>query len=275
MKKIITLFLLFLILTASHSAFAKEKTALVDEETKKICNKLISNIYYDIIDMKDRYKELANFDERAMYENKLGIYTIMYKHDNKQPSSKSKRKVVANFGVTIDHIESPTFKSQPGSFDFGFSALNLKISGYQRKHILRSQFDIMPLIEKYGKMLMHHQQKYLSLKLSMRTLRDVYRVQEDIEFEVTLANVSKRHMRVKSLGFETLYFLFDNNYWGTKPSSSGTGGKKVILKSGESISMRFKGESFQRPRDFEIHGIYRMIVDGVNPSGVLKVKVVE
>ena len=134
---------------------------------------------------------------------------------------------------------------------------------------------MLPLIDEFGAVLARHQQEYMPLKLYLRTLKDTYHVREDIEFEVELKNVAKNNMIVKSLGVNSLFFLFNNQFWGTQPSSGDVGGRDVILKSGESLTMRFKGESFQRPREFEIVCTYAMSIQGVNPSGVLNIRVIE
>jgi len=253
-------------------AAAAAQSPVLDDATIKICNDIIMNIYYRILEEKPKYEELSDFDEKALYQNPLGIYAIVY-HSSREVDSRQRSPYA--LGITIDRIGDETFKSTPGSFNFGFPVLGLKITGYQQKHLLRTQYNMLPLIDEFGAVLARHQQEYMPLKLYLRTLKDTYHVREDIEFEVELKNVAKNNMIVKSLGVNSLFFLFNNQFWGTQPSSGDVGGRDVILKSGESLTMRFKGESFQRPREFEIVCTYAMSIQGVNPSGVLNIRVIE
>lgn len=273
MKKIVMFFLAFCIICSTcHS-----KEPILDEETVELCNQMILNIYYKILEVRDRYKELSDFDETAFFQNKRGIYVIMY--ESKSVDKRRRGKEPYAFGVTIDTMDDETFKNKQGAFNFGFPPLGLKISGYQIKHLLRSQYNILPLVEEQGALLADHQQKYLPLRISIRPLKEQFYVKEDIEFEVILTNVSKRHMTVQPLNDKTLFFLFENEFWGTSPSLKGAQYRSqampVILKSGESLSKVYKGESFVRPKEIEIYGVYRMKIDGVNPTTKLKIKIVD
>ncbi len=267
MKKLIILICLII-----QSSFCFAKDLSIDDQTKELCNKVMINIYQDILKVKEKYKELADFNEDVFYENKYGIYTIMYEFKGAQPEKPSTPYA---FAITIDGMEDTTFKQSEGSFNYGFPILGLKFSGYQQKHLLRTRFDILPLIQEHGQLLADFQQKYLSLRLFLKAIKDVYQIKEDIEFEVILKNVSKRHMVVKSLGSESLLFLFNNEYWGTSPFANQRGGENVVLKAGDSISMRFKGESFQRSTEIEIYSVYRMSIRGINPTAKLKIQIVK
>lgn len=286
---------------------------IIDEETKKMCNTALINIHRDILKVKSKHKELAEYDKNVLSKNKYGFYTIEYQFGVEDPQEKDKRKTPYAFGLTINGIKDVAFPQQEGSFNLGFSALGLKIEGYQRKHLLRTQYNIFPLIQKYGVKIAWHEQKYLPLRLYLETVKDTYRVREDIEFEVILENITPRHMLVKDLEEKTLYFLFNNAEWGVI-SSRGTGGEskrariqreynkrreraaarrksgeskkkpgskpkkkggKIILRAGESLIKRFRGESFQQPQEIEIQGIYGMSIKGVKPMGILKIKVAE
>ena len=101
------------------------------------------------------------------------------------------------------------------------------------------------------------------------------RMKEDVMFDVFLKNVSNRHMIVKSLGKDSLFFLINNQTWGTSPLSGKAGGSDVILKSGEETHLRLKGESFQKAQMVEITAFYGMVIEGVNPMGKAKVMVQE
>ncbi len=265
------LFLLFFSLLCGMGKSHAEEDAF-DPKLKELCNEVVMSIYQEIEKEKARYPELENFDKSRLTENQYGIYQIDYEYTGE---ARDKAQTPYRFGLTIDRMKDVTFEQSRDSFNFGFPLLDVKFSGYQRKHLLRTQFDVLPLIQKYGDLLAGYQQEYLPLRLELRTIKDTYHVREDVEFEVILKNVSKRHMIVKGLGQSTLFFLFDNQYWGTRPTDNSQGGESVILKSGESIHMRFKGESFQKPHKFEIFSVYLMSIKGVNPTGTLKVSVVD
>ncbi|MDP2652706.1 MAG: hypothetical protein Q8Q08_01620 [Candidatus Omnitrophota bacterium] len=244
----------------------------VDPKTKEIANEAILSIYQDVLAEKENYKELSAFGPSALYENQQGIYAIVYEYKG---TSERPYKTPYAFGLTIDRIDDRTFPSRATSFNFSFPLLDVKMSGYLNKHLLRTQFDLMPLVQKYGMVLGQHQQSYMPLRMELRPLQDVYYTREDIEFEVVLKNVTKRHMWVRHMGPENLYFLIDNMAWGTYPTSAVGQGASVILRSGDSISLRLKGESFQRPKEFEIYSVYSMSIQGVNPSATLKINVVD
>src|SRR5690349_17994220 len=98
MKKVIWLALL--LLSVSSSALAEETYApKLDPETKALCNKVMVNVYKDIIKAKTKYKHLKNFDEKSLFENKHGIYTILYKYEPEE--GEDKRTSDYHFGITI------------------------------------------------------------------------------------------------------------------------------------------------------------------------------
>jgi hypothetical protein len=295
MRKIILLS--FFLLAFAVPCFAEPLS--LDDETRALCNEIIRGIYADILAVKDKYKELANFDESVIYENQLGIYSIIYQFGSHDPQEKDPRKIPFAFGITIDGIEDETFKPQDGSFNYGFPLLRLKISGYRKKHLLRTQFDIVPLIQTYGKKLAYYEQKEMPLRMLLRPIKNSFKVKEDIEFEVEIKNVTKRHMLVHELNEKTLYFIVNGQEWGvnsegqsytsfddgsTPPEDASKAQQfaqrttyqgKLILRSGESLKLRFRGASFQKPQEIEIHGTYKMAIEGVYPIAQLKFQVVE
>lgn len=272
MKKLVLT--IFFALGLSWAVYAAEDYSIkLDPQTKALCNKVIINIYKDILKVKGKYPQLKNFDDKVFYENEYGIYTILYKDTSAE--GEGQKNPAYEFGLTIDGLTDNPFPDKPNTFNFAFPLLGLKFSGYQPKHVLRSQFDVLSVINKNGVLLSDYQQKFMPLQLTLKTLKDTYKIREDIEFEVVLKNVSNRHMVVKSLGIDTLYFVFEDMVWGTSPNTQERGGKNVILKSGESLTLKFKGESFQKPRDIQIYCAYRMSIKGVNPSGTLRVRVVD
>lgn len=270
-KAIFTILFLF---GLSWTVYGEENYSMkLDPETKAVCNKVMVNIYKDILKVKTKYPQLKDFDEKALYENKYGLYAIIYKYEPQE--GEDKKKVNYEFGLTIDGINEVPFPDKRNTFNLTFPLLGLKFSGYKSRITSRTQYDIAPTINRNGAILSEYQQKFMPLQLTLRTIKDTYKIREDIEFEVILTNVSKRHMYVKSLGMETLYFLFEDMVWGTNPDSQQRGGKDIILKAGESFSLKFRGESFQKPRDIQIYCAYRMSIKGVNPAGTLNVRIVD
>ena len=232
-----------------------------------LSNAIMHDIFKEIIDRKSSHSELREFSEAHLSKNEHGIYSILYEvGDSSKDDSFS-------LGVTINTTDDHQFSGRPGIFNYGFPKVNLKISGFQQKHPLRTQFDLMPLVMKHGMRLAEYQQKFLPLKIEIRPVKDVFQVREDIMFDVVLKNVSKRHMIIKSLGKETLFFLINNQTWGTSPLSGRVGGNDEVLKSGQETILRIKGESFQKPQVLEITCFYNMSIEGVNPIGKISIEI--
>ena len=124
-----------------------------------------------------------------------------------------------------------------------------------------------------GDLLLKEQRKYLPLKLSLKTVKERYAVNENIEFVVILENVSSNNLRIKDLDKDTLYFLYADMKWGAVESESKKGKKEFLLKPGEKIQKTFIGRGFSFPREFEIYCSYALTYKGVKPSNVLKVHV--
>ena len=54
----------------------------LDDATKEICNKVILNIYDEILRAKDKYPELSSFDQNVLSKNQYGIYSISYRYQD-------------------------------------------------------------------------------------------------------------------------------------------------------------------------------------------------
>ena len=93
MKRGIVFFLLFLI---ANTCFGQ--SPVLDEETKKVANQVMLDIYYDILAAKAKHPELSQFDDKVMYENQDGIYAIVYKF---QPAGQAQSRDLFEFGLTI------------------------------------------------------------------------------------------------------------------------------------------------------------------------------
>ena len=243
----------------------------VDEEIKALCNKVMLNIYKQILVDKEKYPELAKFGEKNLFENQQGIYAIVYQMTDPKIS-----KTPFEFGATIVPIKNKIFEDQGVyAFNLEFPFLDLKFAGYGKKSP-KHRYEILNVLNEYGIPLSDYQQKFMPLQLRLETDKAQYKVKEPIKFAVELKNVSKRHMWVNVMKDETLYCLFNMHSWGAQmEAETSEGQEKIILKSGESLKRMFIGEGLVEQKDVEIYCSYGMSLQGVKPSGVLKVKVAE
>lgn len=256
------------IVLTSFSAYAQPPID-IPPETVDVSNQVMLSIYQDIIDAKDEHAELSAFGENALFKNKNGIYAIIYEY------AEANADEPYSFGITINDIDSDDFWNKKGRFSYGFPKINLKIVGFFQKHPIRSQYDIMPVISEGGMILSEYQQKFMPLRVFIRPIKQEFRVKEDVEFDVILRNVSKRHMVVKDLSQNSLYILMGNRIWGTNPLDGKPQGKNVILKSGEEIELRLKDKGFSEPQNLEMTCFYGMSLGGVNPMAKTPIRIVE
>ena len=260
-------FIVFIFLLTARICAAQD--VVLTEETKKLANQVMLNIYYDVLAAKEKYPELAQFNEKTMYENKDGIYAIVYQF---QPEGKLKVKEPFEFGITIVPKANTIFQDQGQyAFNLEFPFLGLKFAGYAKKG-LKQKFDIVGLINKHGILLADYQQKYLPLQLQVVANKSEYNVKEPIQFQVELKNVSKKHMYVENINEGNLYCLFNNHSWGAQ-SQAGGSKAKIILRAGESLKRTYIGVGLPEPKDVEIYCSYSMSLNGVKPSGVLRLRV--
>ena len=272
-KSLNTIILSVVLLAFCASGWAQTEPPAIDPQTHEICNQVIKNIYFDILKAKDSYGSLKNFDEKVMYQSQRGIFAILYQYDGEPQVGEVAHKPY-RLGLTFETLGEHVFPTGDDTFLEEYPVLGVRLNGYQNHHLLKTEFDVLPLVKKYGRALADYQQEKIPLRLFLRPVKDTYFVREDIEFEVILKNVSKRNMIVKDLGANTLFFLFNDKFWGTRPSADKKGGKDVVLMAGDSLIMKFKGESFQEPKRIQIYGVYRMSVSGVNPYGTLGIDIV-
>ncbi len=256
------------------SAHAAGREAVLDEATVKVCNEVILGIYRDILSVRHKYKALEQFDERALFRNPYGIFSIIYYYQGKVDP---RQGVPYSFAVTVEKPEDDFFDVREGVFSRGFPVLGLKLAGYRVSHLLRSQLDILPLVDRHAEKLVRHQQNYLSVRLFLRPVKKTYYTRENIEFEAILVNVSKRNMVVQPLSRRTLYFVVGDQAWGSRTPPGARSGRvrTRLLRPGEAISKRFVAASFMRPQKVRIFGLYNVSIDGVNPQAELVLPVVE
>jgi len=116
--------------------------------------------------------------------------------------------------VTVVPIGAEVFGGERGLFELGFPALKLKIAGFYSRRLLKTQYNIAPLVKEYGALLADHEQGFLPLRVTIYPSKKEYLVREPIEFMVSIQNVSKRGMLVDGLNEDTLFFLIDGQFWG-------------------------------------------------------------
>ena len=158
-----------------------------------------------------------------------------------------------------------------------FPVLGLKIYGYQNRSTIRgARFDPTPLVEKEGQSVYDHQQKYMTVKLILKPQKTVYKINERINFLVTLQNTGSQDYKIKPLGEQTLFFTIDNKIWGTQPEMAKPEDvqKEIVLRAKSATNRDFKGESFKEPRAVEIRGTYNRAFKGVLPMGIAKITIV-
>ncbi len=248
----------------------------IEPEILEISNKIMQDLFAEIKAAQPEFKELANFSDENFFKNAQGIYTIQYQYTPKtEGAEQMQQELPYAMGITIDGLDQWTFPPRKKMFNYGFPLLNVKISGYQEKHPIRTQFDINPLVKKYGQILADEQQKLMPLTITVEPTQPSFSTREQVEVDIILRNVSKRHMYVRPLNKDTLYFLIDDQFWGTKPTEGAPKEVQSILYSGEEIHMRYRIGVFQQPQTIHIMCFYRMGISGVNPFGKSEVSIVK
>ena len=267
MLKKIQLCLALSLFLSSSLASAQE----INEATKEVANQVIVDVYRSILAVKDKFPELAAFDEKVLYENKYGIYTISYQYtDPRIPNATDSYE----FLITIIGMNDEPFK-RPGfeDFQYGFPILDLRAVVFIKKDTRWQRFKLENLIPKNLDRLSNYQQEFLPLRIFLTTNKDVYKVNERIQFNVKVINQSRQNLRVKPLDGKSLYFTFDDKNWGSIPTSQ-QATKEVILPPGGSLSRDFKGESFSKPKEIEIVATYNVGYRGILPSSLKRIRIV-
>ncbi len=192
---------------------AKDLFAPVENTTTKI-NSIVQRIYDQAITVKEKSKELVDFDEKCLVKNQDGFLTLTY--ETQIPSAGGKTTPYA-FKLDVESITAKTYTSHQGYFNYPMPLLDLQFSGYVVKHPLRRQFDVAALVDKLGEELADYQQQFLPLRFMIVPEESTYHIGEPIRFKAVLANVSKTNILVKGLSEETLFFTLNHAFWGTYP----------------------------------------------------------
>lgn len=247
--------------------------ASLDPLSVKLGNQLIVNIFQDINDHKDSYKELEDLSEENVLVQENGLYQLKYTYFGVGESTAMK-----SYGLNIQLLPLMTNKKSnldDENFRYDYPILGLSLVGSQYRALKSKQLDIRLIVENDQLFLSEKQQEKLPFRLSVQTTKDSFKENEDIEIEVSLKNVSGHSLKVKKLSSKTLRFTIDNNVWGTTEISAADigRGEHTILKAGESIKKIFKGKGLNRYKEFKIYCYYNMSHQGVNPMGVLRVRI--
>ncbi len=266
----LTSFILCLAALLPARAAAQEPSGA--EEIRMLCNDIMTAVYNEIISVKEDYEGLEGFSEDVLFENSDGFYAIVYESNQ---TDDSRKRSNYGLGLAITGINDTLFQDRDGRFETDFPLLGVKMTGYQPRFLKRSQLDIRPLVKKYGLRLADHQQALLPIRLSIEPVKDTFNTGEEVVFDVVLKNTGKSHTYVNSLGSSTLFFLLNNSPWGTRPSEYEEGGQRVILRAGEEVRVRFRGDAYLRPQRISIYGVYNLSIKGVNPYAGAEIHIVE
>jgi len=269
-EQVFSFFLVIMLFSAGVEAHALN----MDAEAKALCGQVMTNIYNDILEAKARYKELKNFDEKALTSNAYGIPSLHYKYVEAQGAISGEPY---EFGLTIvGKDDLNTFPADGSSINLGFPLLNIKFIGYRKKILKKGQFDIETPLAKHGQLLWDYQQNYIPYKLALEPVKKEFKINEPIEFVVTLKNLSGKAILVKDLNDQTLSFLYDHKVWGDAEVAPAVKDiKDIVLKPNDSLRKRFRANPVANPRELEIYCSYILTFQGVKPSATLKIKVVE
>lgn len=180
----------------------------------QIINEVIKKIYDRIIASKEKYKELAAFDEKCLTMSPGGFLSLHY--ETEVPSRSETYPFI--FKIDVEPLKTPTAKAMAdqGYFDYALPLLNLQFSGYVVKHPLRRQFNIQSILEEYAEELVDYQQQFMPLRFMIIAEEKSFKVNKPIYFKVVLINTSEHNILVKSLGKETLFFTLNRSVWGTQ-----------------------------------------------------------
>jgi len=281
MKKLLLLLFVLLFSVAPLSAEGDSVDPKNNEEvsinfkTKRAANKFIVSVYKSIEKLKGRYKELEDFDDKALLKNEHGIYSIFYK--TKITSGLYKGRYYG-FGVTVTkEDDSNLYEDQSDElFDLSFPLIKMKVYGFKLLYLRTRQLDIENLVMDRADILWDYQQKFMPFELTLEPDKKKFLVYEDIQFTVKLKNKTRRNIKLRDLSDDTLFFLYNNKKWGAhllEPLP--TDGLDVILYPGKSISKKFIGNGFSIPKKFSIFCTYNMTYKGVKPSASLEVEVLK
>ncbi|MFC1755127.1 hypothetical protein ACFL96_17325 [Thermoproteota archaeon] len=189
-NKLICLWLLLTLLTFPLVCFGQE--AKPDQETIEVCNKFMLTIYEDILENKNKHKELEEFDENSLNKNKYGIYKISYKYSKPVEGSNYE------FIVTILGINEELYEGEKQEhfrhLTKTFPNLGLRVAwSFQCNPKLR-QYNIVGPMNFNARILNAHEVKYSSLPPEVKACKQMSFLFEQYtqqDFQITIATDKK------------------------------------------------------------------------------------
>lgn len=265
---LIWIFLAVFILNAHQSEAA-------DAHIMKLGNEVIVRIFQDVYSLKNQYSELQNLTEKSVFVDNKGWYLLKYENFGFGNNLKNKKSYGIN--VRVQALENRSQEEiNDNNFRFDYPLLGISLVGDQYLALKSKQLNILPIVEENQIVLENEQQSRLPFQLTISTAKESINENEDIEFVVSLQNVTDHNLKVKNLSSKTLSFIINKKEWGAEEvrGSAYTRGDYIILKSGEKISKFFRGKGLGRLSEFRVFCTYNMTYKSVNPQASLKVKIV-
>jgi len=253
------------------SPFVSADELVINPKIIETCNEVMANIFLDILEKKDRYKELSHFGEHTVYENEYGIISIHYQTIIGEERINQQRYEFWLSIIGLDDIN--IFQSEEGSFEHRYPLLKIKLAGYQSKTQYRDKFKLKVPAERRSLTLLELQQESLPFQLSLEPAKEKFLTNEKIDFKVILKNVSKNSIKLKELNSQTLKFLYDGEPWDLDEQDK-KAPEKVVIKPNEKIEKSYTIEGPSVPREFELFTTYSMTYKGVKPSTSATFKII-
>lgn len=250
--------------------------AVIDPALAKTADRVMMAIYDAILPDKDHEDQLMDFDRFALYRNRYGITAIRYRREIPEGMRKGE---FLEFGVSVVGMADTDFSEfGSDSFAFLFPFLGIKFAGYQYTSRKYMKFSLKEIIRRNIVPFVLEQNKHLPLKLTLSPVKDHFQVEERVRIRATVENVSQRALWVKDIDTDTMYFLHADIPWEVRKVNAPYRKDdriKILLSPGEKIGAEFYGSGFFIPNAYEIYGSYGVTFQGVRPSSITKVRIVE
>ncbi len=267
-------FLLPLLIVLIQPRFTSAAELSVDQPTRQYIQTVMQHIYDDVIQVKDKYPELANFNESVIRKDANGLDKINYEYQD--PRIKSKNNIYAFSLEIIGLSEEPAEKEGYHEDHTDYPALKLRFLVYSRKNSLWHRHSVQKVFDKYSDEIFAYQQKYLPIELILTPGQDSFKENEKITVEVMVKNASSRIYDVKDLNNETVYCTLNGSPWGIvkSPTEFRPAVKDIRLNPGDTFKRRFVGSGLERPGQVELDCSYNVSYEGIRPEGTSKVTIV-
>lgn len=217
----------------------------IDDETKAVCNELMSNIFQDILKIKDKYKQLENFDKSALeFDKNSGLSQISYSYDIIALRKDEHSKLGENpFSFYIRFAPIDAQFQTVNSYEQLFYP-NLKIKFYgsfinQKDDRGNLNSKIYEIVKNHSKLLSELDQSRLPLQLTIKTDKQVYEVGEGIAVELQFKNLSSSDISIKydkNSFFNANWIVNSRDAHIPVPATATY--ESTVIKSGEVFSKR-------------------------------------